>query len=182
MSLCIPCRRRRRMIRVSCMRRTSVARHISSSLQRLSLPQLSFCSAPRFWRRLKAGFWTDRSNARAQTALNAAIGDGYHAEVGSTVLRVTSNGGLALKAQDVTLVENASSKRLVTTDSVFIELNPLALLSGRIAVSRLEAEGAMLDPSLVAAGQADRSDDDPRRRCCRADWSSFSTRSTASRN
>ncbi len=92
-------------------------------------------------------------NARAKTALNSAIGAGYHAEVGSTVLRLTGNGALALKAQDVTLVENASDKRLVTTNSVFIELNPLALLSGRISVSRIEAEGAMLDAALLPQGK-----------------------------
>jgi hypothetical protein len=102
---------------------------------------------------IEGGLLDGPLNARAQTALNAAIGDGYHAEVGSTVLRVTSNGGLALKAQDVALVENTSKKRLVTTNSVFIELNPIALLSGRIAVSRLEAEGAMLDSSLLPQGK-----------------------------
>jgi len=102
---------------------------------------------------IEGGFLDGPLNARAQTALNSAIGTGYHAEVGSTVLRVTSNGALALKAQDVTLVENASNKRLVTTNSVFIELNPLALLTGRIAVSRLEAEGATLDPSLLPQGK-----------------------------
>lgn len=102
---------------------------------------------------IEGGFLDGPLNARAQAALNTAIGDGYHAEVGSTVLRVTSNGALALKAQDVTLVENISNKRLVTTNSVFIELNPLALMTGRIAVSRLEAEGAMLDPSLLPQGK-----------------------------
>ncbi|WP_438748165.1 YhdP family protein [Pararhizobium sp. O133] len=102
---------------------------------------------------IEGGFIDGPLNARATTALNAAIGKGYHAEVGSTVLRVTGNGGLALKAQDVTLVENVSAKRLVTTDSVFIELNPLALFSGRISVSRIEAEGAMLDPSLLPQGK-----------------------------
>jgi hypothetical protein len=102
---------------------------------------------------IEGGFLDEPLNARAQTALNAAIGSGYHAEVGSTVLRVTSNGALALKAQDVTLLESASNKRLVTTDSVFIELNPLALVTGRIAVSRLEAEGATLDPSLLPQGK-----------------------------
>lgn len=102
---------------------------------------------------IEGGFLDGPLNARAQAALNAAIGSGYHAEVGSTVLRVTSNGALALKAQDVTLVENASNKRLVGTDSVFIELNPLALMTGRIAVSRLEAEGATLDPSLLPQGK-----------------------------
>ncbi len=102
---------------------------------------------------IEGGLLDGPLNARAQAALNAAIGDGYHAEVGSTVLRVTSNGALALKARDVTLVENISNKRLVTTNSVFIELNPLALMTGRIAVSRLEAEGAMLDPSLLPQGK-----------------------------
>jgi hypothetical protein len=102
---------------------------------------------------IEGGFLDEPLNARAQTALNAAIGSGYHAEVGSTVLRVTGNGALALKAQDVTLVENVSNKRLVTTNSVFIELNPLALVTGRIAVSRIEAEGATLDPSLLPQGK-----------------------------
>ncbi|MGI0527820.1 DUF3971 domain-containing protein [Rhizobium giardinii] len=102
---------------------------------------------------IEGGLLDGPLNARAQTALNAAIGNGYHAEVGNTVLRLTSNGGLALKAQDVALVENASSKRLVTTNSVFIEIDPMALLSGRVAVSRLEAEGATLDPSLLAQGK-----------------------------
>ncbi|MDW5313570.1 DUF3971 domain-containing protein [Rhizobium sp. PL01] len=102
---------------------------------------------------IEGGFLDEPLNARAQTALNAAIGDGYHAEVGSTVLRMTSNGALALKAQDVTLVENVSDKRLVTTNSVFIELHPLALMTGRVAVSRIEAEGATLDPSLLPQGK-----------------------------
>lgn len=103
---------------------------------------------------IESGLLDGPLNARAQTALNSAVGDGYHAEVGSTVLRITSSGGLALKAQDVTLVENVSGMRLVTTDSVFLELDPVALFSGRIAVSRLEAAGAMLDPSLLPQGKA----------------------------
>ncbi|WP_275782754.1 YhdP family protein [Pararhizobium gei] len=102
---------------------------------------------------IEGGFLDGPLNARAQAALNAAIGEGYHAEVASTVLRLTSNGGLALRAQNVSLVENQSAKRIVTTDSVSIELNPLALLRGRIAVSKLEAQGATLDPSLLPQGK-----------------------------
>lgn len=102
---------------------------------------------------IEGGILDQPLNARAQTALNTALGSDYHAEVGSTVLRMTSSGALALKAQDVTLVENVSNKRLVSTDSVFIELNPLALMTGRIAVSRLEAEGATLDPALLPQGK-----------------------------
>lgn len=92
-------------------------------------------------------------NSRAVAALNAALGSGYHAEVGNTVLRMTSGGSLALKASDVTLVENASDKRLITTRSVYIELNTLALMTGRLSVSQIEAEGAMLDPALLPQGK-----------------------------
>lgn len=92
-------------------------------------------------------------NARATAALNAALGSGYHAEVGNTVLRMTSGGSLALKASDVTLVENASDKRLITTRSVYIELNTLALMTGRLSVSQIAAEGAMLDPTLLPQGK-----------------------------
>ncbi|WP_307233357.1 YhdP family protein [Pararhizobium capsulatum] len=92
-------------------------------------------------------------NAHAMAALNTALGNDYHAEVGSTVLRMTSSGSLALKAQDVTLVENTSQKRLITTRSVYIELDSLALLTGRVAVSQIEAEGAMLDPTLLPQGK-----------------------------
>ena len=102
---------------------------------------------------IESGMLDGPLNARAKAALNVALGDGYHAEVGSTVVRVTSNGALALKARDVTLVENASGKRLVSTKSVFIELSPLALMTGRVAVTRLEAEGATLDPSLLPQGK-----------------------------
>ena len=131
----------------------SAARHILLFTTIAVITAIGFFLGAALLATIEGGLLDGPLNARAQTALNAAIGDGYHAEVGSTVLRVTSNGGLALKAQDVALVENASNKRLVTTNSVFIELNPIALLSGRIAVSRLEAEGAMLDSSLLPQGK-----------------------------
>ena len=102
---------------------------------------------------IESGMLDGPLNARAKAALNLALGDGYHAEVGSTVVRMTSSGALALKARDVTLVENGSGKRMVTTDSVSIEISPLALMTGRVAVTRLEAEGATLDPSLLPQGK-----------------------------
>ncbi len=102
---------------------------------------------------VESGAFDAPLNARAQKALNAALGDAYHAEVESTVLRLTMNGSLALKAQNVTLVENLSNKRLVTTESVSIEFDALALLGGRIAISRLDADGAMLDPTLLPQGR-----------------------------
>ncbi|WP_075289153.1 DUF3971 domain-containing protein [Pararhizobium arenae] len=92
-------------------------------------------------------------NARATAALNSALGNAYRAEVAGTVLRMTGNGALTLKARDVTLVEKVSGKRLITTNSVYIELDTLALLTGRVAVQRIEAEGAMLDSALLPQGK-----------------------------
>ncbi|WP_457586016.1 DUF3971 domain-containing protein [Ensifer canadensis] len=92
-------------------------------------------------------------NARARTALNAALGGAYRAEVGSTVVRMTSNGALALKAREVALSEAASGQPVAKLSSISIALDPIALLTGRIAVSRLEAEGGDFDTGLLPRGE-----------------------------
>lgn len=92
-------------------------------------------------------------NARARTALNAALGGNYSANVESTVVRVTGRGALALKARGVTLNESASRRPAVRLAAVSIALDPLALLAGRIAVTRLEAEGGELDTGLLPRGE-----------------------------
>ncbi|NRP19075.1 hypothetical protein LPJGGPFB_02329 [Ensifer adhaerens] len=92
-------------------------------------------------------------NARARTALNAALGGAYRAEVGSTVVRMTSNGALALKAREVALSETTSGQPVAKLSSISIALDPIALLTGRIAVSRLEAEGGDFDTGLLPRGE-----------------------------
>ncbi|MFB2553253.1 YhdP family protein [Ensifer soli] len=93
-------------------------------------------------------------NQRASRALNAALGEDYAATVGSTVLRVTSRADLALEARDVSLADRRSGASLVTAQSISIVLDPFALLTGHVAVSRLEASGATLDPALMPKGRA----------------------------
>ncbi len=102
---------------------------------------------------VESGMLDRALNERAETALNAALGEGYHADVGRTVVRLTSSGALALKANDVTLKRSQDQAQLLTTDSVFIELDLLGLLSGRLAVSRIEAEGATLASALMPRGK-----------------------------
>ncbi|ASY63055.1 Large exoproteins involved in heme utilization or adhesion [Sinorhizobium sojae CCBAU 05684] len=92
-------------------------------------------------------------NARARKALNGALGPSYSAEVESTVLRVTARGALALKARGVTLNEGGAGRPVVRLAAVSIALDPLALLMGRIAVSRLEADGGDLDTGLLPRGE-----------------------------
>jgi hypothetical protein len=102
---------------------------------------------------IEAGAIDRLLNARAQAALNTALGDAYHVDVASTVVRLTEKGALALKTQDVSLKRKASDEQLLTTDSVFIELDPFSLLKGRVSVSRIEVEGARLAPALLPQGK-----------------------------
>ncbi|MEI3851744.1 MULTISPECIES: YhdP family protein [Ensifer] len=102
---------------------------------------------------IESGMMDSTLNARARTALNAALGDAYRADVGSTVVRMTASGAIALKAREVALSEAASGQPVAKLRSISIALDPLALMTGRIAVSRLEAEGGNFDTGLLPRGE-----------------------------
>lgn len=102
---------------------------------------------------IESGLVDSTLNARARTALNTALGDSYRAEVGSTVIRMTGSGALALKAREVALSEAATGQPLAKLRSISIALDPLALMTGRIAVSSLEAEGGDFDTGLLPKGE-----------------------------
>ncbi|HVK91831.1 MAG TPA: AsmA-like C-terminal region-containing protein [Mycoplana sp.] len=91
-------------------------------------------------------------NARALTALNGAVGPNYAASVEKTVLRFSSVGGLALKAENVALAERASGQNVANAAAVSIVLDPLALLAGRVAPTRLDIDRAMFNPALLPKG------------------------------
>ncbi|OLP56876.1 hypothetical protein BJF92_12475 [Rhizobium rhizosphaerae] len=91
-------------------------------------------------------------NERATAALDAAVGENFRAEVRSTVLRLSPDGGLALRARGVALIDNASNAQLMSADAVSIEVDMRALLSGRLAVTRIEADGATFDSALLPSG------------------------------
>lgn len=101
---------------------------------------------------VEAGTFDRTLNARAVAALNQALGPGYSATVEHTVLRFTGLGGLALKASNARVVAIGSARELAATESVAIVLDPVALLSGRIAVSRLDVAGARFDAALLPQG------------------------------
>ncbi|MFD1326588.1 YhdP family protein [Mycoplana ramosa] len=91
-------------------------------------------------------------NARALAALNGAVGPGYRATVEKTVLRFSSFGGLALKAENVVLAEKSSGGNVANASAVAIVLDPLALLTGRVSPSRLDIDQAMFNPALLPKG------------------------------
>lgn len=101
---------------------------------------------------IEGGYVDGTLNARAQGALNSAIGPRYQATVGSTVIRFDSDLRLALEARDVDIVEVASGAHLTRTGAVRLAIDPLALISGRVSIRKMEAADISLDTALLPAG------------------------------
>ncbi|MFK0163059.1 DUF3971 domain-containing protein [Rhizobium sp. NPDC090279] len=101
---------------------------------------------------IEGGIFDAPLSQKAQTALDRAIGPRYKAEVGATVIRFTSDLRLALEARDVNVVDQESGKHLSTMSIVNMELDPLALIEGRVEVASVAAEGIALDTSLLPQG------------------------------
>ncbi|MBP2549619.1 hypothetical protein J2858_002542 [Neorhizobium galegae] len=91
-------------------------------------------------------------NARAQSALSNAIGNRYSATVGSTAIRFDHDFRLALEARDVDIVEVATGEHLTRTAAIRLAIDPVALLSGRVSIRRMEADNISLDTALLPAG------------------------------
>ncbi|KAA1178630.1 DUF3971 domain-containing protein [Rhizobium tropici] len=101
---------------------------------------------------IEGGIFDAPLSQKAQTALDHAIGPRYKAEVGATVIRFTSGLRLTLEAHDVNVIDQDSGKHLSTMSAVNMELDPLALLEGRVEVASVAAEGIALDTSLLPQG------------------------------
>jgi hypothetical protein len=93
---------------------------------------------------LEEGYLDDTLTARAEDGLSQALGDAFTPEVGAVRLRFSQNWMLAIAAVDVRITHTQSGVVALKTDSITGVLDPLALLRGRIALSRAEigiAEG-----------------------------------------
>ncbi|WP_028744572.1 DUF3971 domain-containing protein [Rhizobium mesoamericanum] len=108
---------------------------------------------------VESGMFDAPLSRQAQVALNSAIGPRYRAEVGSTVIRFTSNMRLALEARDVNMIDEESGQHLSTTHAMRIALDPLQLFRGRIAIAQIEAEDIALDTALLPSGKPLKLDD-----------------------
>ncbi|HEX5932670.1 MAG TPA: hypothetical protein VFY63_00735, partial [Pseudorhizobium sp.] len=84
-------------------------------------------------------------SARANEALNNAIGPRYTATVGSAAIRFDSDFRLAVEARDVHIVERSSGQHLTRTAALRMAVDPLALIGGRISIRHMEADGIQLD-------------------------------------
>lgn len=108
---------------------------------------------------VEGGVFDAPLSQRAQAALNSAIGPRYRAEVGSTVIRFTSNMRLALEARNVNMIDEESGQHLSTTHEMRMALDPLQLFRGRIAIAQIEAEDIALDTALLPSGKPLKLDD-----------------------
>ena len=108
---------------------------------------------------VESGMFDKPLSQQAQAALNGVAGPRYRAEVGSTVIRFTSDFRLALEARDVNMIDEESGQHLSTTGSVRLGLDPLQLFRGRIAVADIEAEDIALDTALLPSGNPVKLDD-----------------------
>ncbi|MEB3046662.1 DUF3971 domain-containing protein [Rhizobium mulingense] len=108
---------------------------------------------------VESGMFDKPLSEQAQAALNGVAGPRYRAEVGSTVIRFTSDFRLALEARNVNMIDQQSGQHLSTTGSVRLGLDPLQLFRGRIAVADIEAEDIALDTALLPSGNPVKLDD-----------------------
>jgi hypothetical protein len=91
-------------------------------------------------------------SARANDALNNALGPRYTATVGSAAIRFDSDFRLALEARDVNIVEQASGQHLTRATALRMAIDPLALAAGRISIRHMEANGIQLDTGALPPG------------------------------
>ncbi|ANK85908.1 MULTISPECIES: YhdP family protein [unclassified Rhizobium] len=108
---------------------------------------------------VESGMFDKPLSQQAQAALDGVAGPRYRAEVGSTVIRFTSDFRLALEARNVNMIDQKSGQHLSTTGSVRLGLDPLQLFRGRIAVADIEAEDIALDTALLPSGNPVKLDD-----------------------
>jgi len=93
---------------------------------------------------LEAGFADGVVRDQAQAALARAVGAENRAEMGSAGVRITLRGEIALEARDVVIAPLDSAKPPNRVDRVLIALDPMALLTGRIAVKSVNITGVGL--------------------------------------
>ena len=101
---------------------------------------------------IETGAVDNALSTQAGQALERAIGPRYEARIGSSAIRFSSGFRLALVAQDVDIIERETGQHLSRARAIGMALDPLALLTGRVSVESLEADGMELDTALLPKG------------------------------
>ncbi len=98
---------------------------------------------------VEGGFLDRELARRAEGALNGALDGLFEARVGSAALRFSSRMALAIEARDVEVTETDSGKHVTHTQSIRLLIDPFALVTGRLKIGGVEAEGVDIDTALL---------------------------------
>ena len=102
---------------------------------------------------IETGMFDATLNERAQAALNDALGPRFSAKVGSTAIRLTADGKLALEARHVDTIDIATGQHMSQAASIRLAVDPQALFSRQIAVTHMEADDIEVDATLLPSGK-----------------------------
>lgn len=136
---------------VHCPRPRSMMRSLCKVFAALVI--LAFISVGGIILSVETGSIDSALSRQAKQSLEHALGSRYEARIGSTSVRFASGFHLALVAQDVDIIEQATGQHVSRARAIGMALNPLALLAGRVSVQSLEATGMELDTALLPKGQ-----------------------------
>lgn len=91
-------------------------------------------------------------SSQAQQALEKALGPHYSARIGSSAIRFSTGCALRWWLRTWISLRSESGQHLSRARAIGMALDPLALLTGRVSVQSLEADGMELDTALFAQG------------------------------
>lgn len=102
---------------------------------------------------IEAGALDRTLTARAEGALNGAVGPRYVATVGSTAIRFAHNRQIAIEARKVVMKDQASGRVVSQTGAIRLALDPFQLLRGEVTITRIEADDVRFDTALFSTGE-----------------------------
>ena len=88
---------------------------------------------------------------RAEAAINDSLGGRFVVKVERASLRFSSRMALAVEAQNVGVSEPENGKPVAHVKAVQLVLDPLALMSGRLYIGGVDADGLDVDTALLSA-------------------------------
>lgn len=119
----------------------------------LTLAMLLVLLAGAAFMAIEAGALDKTLTARAEGALNGAVGPRYVAKVGRTAIRFSHNRQLAIEARNVVMVDRETGRTVSETGAIRMALDPFKLIDGEIIVTRIEADTVRFDTALFSTGK-----------------------------
>ncbi len=102
---------------------------------------------------IEAGALDKTLKARAEGALNGAVGPRYLATVGSTAIRFAHNRQIAIEARKVVMKDQDTGRVVSETGAIRLALDPFRLFQGELTITRIEADNVRFDTALFSTGE-----------------------------